>query len=81
MRCFLGSGAANAPAPVGCEPRWQRFLLPHLLSSCCIRFCQKALLEKLLISGRFMARGADCASLARLMIYNYICEILMAPGV
>lgn len=29
--CFLGSGAANAAAPVGCEPQWQRFLLPHLV--------------------------------------------------
>lgn len=52
-----------------------------LTRSCCIRFCQKAALEELLISARFMARCADCASLGRVMIYNYICGILMAPGV
>lgn len=71
----------GAAALVGCKPWCQRFPLPDLFSSCCIRFCQKAALEKLLISGRFMARCADCASVARLMIYNYICEVLMAPGV
>jgi len=76
-----GRSLSKAAALVGCEPQRRRFLLPGLLSSRCIRFSQKAALEKLLISGRFVARCADCASVARLVIYNYICEILMAPGV
>lgn len=42
---------------------------------------RKAALEKSLVSGRFMARCADCASVARLVIYNYMCAMLMAPGV
>lgn len=42
---------------------------------------KKAALEKSLVSGRFMAHCADCTSVARLVIYNYICAILMAPGV
>lgn len=78
---FRVGSLSAATAVLGCELQHQRFLLLDSFSSCCIRFCQKAALEKLLISGRFMARSADCAPVARLMIYNYECDILMAPGV
>lgn len=51
-----------------------------LISLCCVRFCQKAALEKLLISVRFLPGVADCTPDARLMIYNYRCDTSVALG-